>query len=170
MEENEINPLDEPQGQFAQQVTDAFIYFFYQLVYLLFICPYGFWERSAIRLSDMRRSNAFSVWSSDSRWPFLSFLKKIIFDFCFDGTIFISYFAGALIGVVSFFWLLADGVYFSGAFLTFILILIWSYYYPVYVSWIRDLCYLCLLPIRKFINWLDKPAQQLTLDINDKRK
>lgn len=123
--------------------------------------------RATERLSSLRGTNTFAVVGETSPWPFLTFLKRILFDFFFDGTIFISYFVGALLAVIFFFWYGVFGSHGYHTFAPFVVTIIGFYYYPMYVSWLRDLCYLAILPIRKLLNWLQKPAQQLTIDMTE---
>ena len=76
--------------------------------------------------------------------------------------IFITYFLGVLAAFIV--WIA------SKEFWVFFLILCASYYAPIYMSWIRDLCVLALLPFQKFLSWLSKPAQQLDVDFHNKTK
>lgn len=143
-------------------IGSALAYFFTMLAFILFVCPFSFWKGAALRLHNACKNKALKSFVHTSRWPFFSFLKKIFFEFVIDGMIFISYFIGVIFAFVELF----TEKY--APFESFILILIGTYYFPLYVSWIRDLCVLILLPFQKFLSWVSKPAQQIDVDFHNR--
>lgn len=149
----------DPTPQFGTALGSAFAYFFSMLAFLLFICPFAFWKGATLRLYKECKNKSLKNFIQSSRWPFLSFCKKVFFEFFIDGTIFISYFIGALIAI---YCLFDSG---AGAFLA---ILVGTYYSPLFLSWIRDICVLLILPFQKFLSWVSKPAQQIDVDFHNR--
>lgn len=144
---------------FGNIIVSALVHFLHMLAFVLFICPFSFWKGATIRLYRERQSKHLTSFTSNSRWPFLSFIKILFFGFLIDGSIFFSYILGILVAFV----VLFNG----GGFIGFIGALIIFYYAPVGLSLFRDLCTLFILQFQKFLSWLSKPAQQLDLDIHN---
>lgn len=153
--------MEQNSASFGSTVVKALLHFLYMIVYVLFLCPFGFWKVAAQRLAIAKENKAIDVDKIKSRWPYFSFCKRILFDFVFDGFIFMSYF----IGVLSAFYVL-----FESNFESFIITLIGFYYMPFIISMFRDLTTWALLPIQKFLSWCAKPAQQLDLDVHNHDK
>lgn len=144
-----------------ENLGTAVLHVLYQLfVYFLFIVPFDLWKKAVLRLADQKEKDTLSIKNITSLWPFFSFLKAFLLEFLFDGLILLSY----LIGV-----LLAVAILINGGDLSMIIAqIILGYYLPVIFTIYRDLFQLCLLPIRKFIDWAKKPAQYMDLDIKNK--
>lgn len=169
MEEKNLNDQlgIEPKNDLRSEnlgsaIGSALAYFFSMLAFILFVCPFSFWKGAVYRLQRECRNKSLKTFVHTSRWPFLSFLKKIFFEFLIDGMIFISYFLGVIIAIIALF--AADGA----RFLTFLIVLVATYYSPLIFSWCRDIMVLCLLPFQKFLSWVSKPAQQIDVDFHNK--
>ena len=143
-------------------IGSALAYFFSMLAFILFICPFSFWKGATLRLAKECQNKSLKTFVHTSPWPFFSFIKKVIFEFFFDGLIFITYFFGVIGAFVT--WIA------SKEFAVFCLILGSAYYAPLVLSWLRDLCVLALLPFQKFLSWVSKPSQQLDIDFHTKTK
>ncbi len=156
-------------GDFGKTIVSAVAYFFSMLCFLLFVCPFSSWKGATIRLARACREKSLKTFVHTSRWPFFSFLKKIFFEFLIDGMIFISYFIGTLAAVILFIITWTVGGFVAGL-LVFLDTLISTYYSPLTLSWVRDLCTLLLLPFQKFLSWVAKPAQQLDVDFHNHAK
>lgn len=147
---------------FGKMVGSALAYFFAMLAFILFVCPFSFWKSATMRLYRECKRKTLMNFTGTSRWPFLTFLKKIFFEFLIDGIMFISYFVGVIIVFV----ILIKG----GGFIGFLGALIVTYYSPLGLSLIRDVVLLLLLPLRKFLSWVSKPAQQIDVDFRNHTK
>ena len=154
---------------FGKTIVSALVYFFSMLGFILFVCPFSFWKGATFRLAKACREKSLKTFVHTSRWPFFSFIKKIFFEFFIDGMIFISYFVGVLVALIAFVMTCKD-VNFSSAIGAFLVTLIVTYYFPLGLSWFRDLCVLILLPFQKFLSWVAKPAQQLDVDFHNHTK
>lgn len=150
----------EDQKSFKDHLVNSLIHFLYNFfVYFLFILPFDLWKKATIRLSNQREKGALNISKISSLWPFLAFLKAFLLEFLFDGLIFIGYFIGAIFSI---FTLIQTG------FMGFASILVGTYYSPIFLSLLRDLMQLLILPFRKFLSWASKPSQYLDLRINNK--
>lgn len=154
------------EPQLGQAIGSAVAYFFSMLAFILFVCPFAFWKGATLRLYKACKSRSLHNFVQSSRWPYLTFLKKVFFEFIIDGTMFISYFVGALIALYTFFTTISDyGL--AIAFSSFLLTLIGTYYFPMLIALIRDFFVLLLLPFQKFLSWVSKPAQQIDVDFHN---
>lgn len=144
------------QNDFPHQLLNALIHFLYQFVNFLFVLPYHLWQKAVIRLDYQFCNKTLNVGKIDSPWPFFSWLKRFILEFLLDGLIFIWW----LVALIFFF------VDICGSGMSF-----WDYLsvlYLLYVSGpfvlslLRDFIVTCiLLPFRKFLSWVRKPAQYM---------
>lgn len=146
----------------GQTIMKAFFYFA-NLLAFLFTCPWAFWLKATRRLSKLHEAHSISAFiGNESPWPFFSFIKKILYDCVFDGVIFIGYFVGVLYSIVNMV------IYFEGGFwngiLAFFATLLVTYFAPLWISCVRDVfTVVIVLPFRKVVSWLYKPAQHLDL-------
>ena len=139
----------------------ALLHVLYNLfVYYLFVLPLHLWMNGVNRLADQKESGTLSLTKSNSPWPFLSFMKAFLLEFLFDAMIMLSYVIGPLAAI----FMLVSGAGFGG----FIMVLVSAYYFPVMFTILRDLFALMILPFRKFISWVKKPAQYMDLKIENK--
>lgn len=145
--------------EFVKKLVEALKHFGFSIVYLLFLIPLDMWKKAVINLASQKENGALSISKINSPWPFFSFMKTLLLEFLFDAFAFISYFVGIIMFLVTIF---TDG--FGAA----IIVLISAYYAPVQFMIIRDLFQLLILPLRKFISWARKPAQQLDIDLKNK--
>lgn len=149
------------ENNFSNLLKSALIHFLYNFfVYYLFVLPFDLWKKAISRLADQREKGALRMSEIKTQWPFLSFLKVFLIEFMFDGVILISYILGPILAIVL--WISSE------SFTTFIGCIVMSYYAPIFLSLLRDVFILSLLPIRKFLSWVSKPAQYLDLEIKNK--
>jgi hypothetical protein len=122
--------------------------------------PLHLWINGVNRLAEQKKSGALTLTKSNSPWPFLSFMKAFLLEFLFDAVIMLSYIIGPLIAIYA----LISGAGFSG----FLTVLISTYYYPLIMTIMRDIFAIMVLPFKKFISWVKKPAQYMDLSIENK--
>ena len=167
METNFTNiPQSNGQEQFGKQLVDALLHFLYRIVYFLFILPYGLWKNAVLRMSKQRQNNSLDVTTIKTDYPFLSWFKRFLFEFLFDGLILISW----LIGLICFIVLMVKtgGAFkYMGFWSSFWLILVslyMAYCGPVLVTILRDLTTICVvMPIRWIISFYRRPAKTYDL-------
>ncbi len=147
------------QNGFVNDLMGATIHFLYSIAYFLFIVPLDLWRNAVKRLALQRANGTMKLTKIEGLWPLLSYIKTLMFEFFFDAIIFVWYFIGAILAIVA---LAQDG------FGAFIASLIAAYYSPIMFSFFRDLAQMSLLPIRKFLSWCRKPAQQLDIDFKNR--
>lgn len=143
------------KNNFAKVVAEAFLHTLFTIIKFVFSTPYKLWAKSAESLVEQKNQNALDLRAITGFWPFITYLKRLIFDFGFDAAIFLVYPFGlvaALIETVR-----------SGQFEAFIVIVLACYFVPVGIAIVRDLCVVSLLPIRKLMDWFAKPAQWLEI-------
>ena len=126
------------------------------------------WKKSITRLVEQKQSGVYDLDSIKGLWPFLSYIKNIIIDFCFDAAILLCFPVGIIAASYSFVhdWIVMQS--FVSGFNEFITVLVASYLAPIVISLARDILQLIILPFRKFIDWVRKPAQYL--EINEKKQ
>lgn len=145
--------------EFVKKLVEALKHFGFSIVYLLFMIPFDMWKKAVLNLATQKENGALSISKINSPWPFFSFMKTLLLEFIFDAFAFVSYIIGILMFFVTIF---AEG--FGEA----MLVLIGAYFAPVGFMIVRDLFQLLILPIRKYISWARKPAQQLDIDLKNK--
>lgn len=139
----------------------ALLHVLYNLfVYYLFVMPLHLWMNGVNRLAAQKEGGALTLTKIQSSWPFLSFMKAFLLEFLFDAFIMLSYIVGPLIAIYA---VISDGEM-DG----FPQIIIMSYYAPLYITIFRDVFALAVLPFKKFISWVKKPAQHMDLTIENK--
>lgn len=149
------------QKKLTEQIVSALLHFLYNFfIYFIFIVPFDLWRKATIRLANQKENGGLNISKITSLWPFLSFLKSFLLDFLIDGIIFILYVLGIIIGIVM--WVQ------SGEFMSFVGAIVGVYFSPIGLSLLRDLLQLLVLPFRKFLNWVYKPAQYMDLEIKNK--
>lgn len=159
METNFTTPENNGNESFSQQIGDAFIHLLYRLVYFLFILPFGLWKNAVIRMSKQRRSGALDVTTIHTEWPFLSWLKRFIFEFLFDALTIISWIIGLIVVII-----VATDAYYFNFFAHFLLPLYAVYLFPFYFSIVRDCTTIfVVLPIRWMISFFRRPAKTYDL-------
>ena len=149
------------EDQFSAKFITAFKHFLYSFfIYFIFIIPFELWKKATLRLAAQKDEGVLNISKINSRWPFLSFLKTFTLDFLFDGIIFIAYIAGFIFAVTI--WII-DGVFSSFSY-TMVLV----YFSPIAFSLTRDIIQIAILPFKKFMSWVSKPAQFMDLEIKNK--
>jgi len=142
------------EKSFINQLADAALHFLYRIVYFLFIMPFDLWRKAVARLSKQRQEKSLDITKIETQWPFLSFIKRFTLDFLIDGLIFIVPLIMIIILIVG-----CMGDFFMG-----ILSFIGSYFaLPLGFSLMRDFLTLSIMPFRKFLSWVSKPAQYVDI-------
>ena len=156
----------------------------YSLVSILsfvFVTPLKLWLKAADRIHTQKESGSLNITNIKSDWPVLSYLKRFTLDFCFDAIALLAYPLGLILAI----WAGIDSgllaaeinewsdvgskISVLGSFAEeFLICLLLAYFTPLVCYILHDLFVVLLLPIRKFIDWAKKPAQQMDLDINNK--
>ena len=149
------------EKKLTDQIISASIHFAYNFfIYFLLIVPFDLWKKATIRLANQKENGTLNIGKSTSTWPFLSFMKAFILEFLIDGIIFISYPLGFILAIkVGIDIKSAEAIF--GA-------LVFAYYYPVILSLFRDFMQLSILPFKKFLSWVSKPAQYMDIEIKNK--
>ncbi|MCQ2607997.1 MAG: hypothetical protein MJ197_04855 [Bacteroidales bacterium] len=140
-------------------ITEALGHFLYTIFNLIIIAPFTLWKKAGYRLIEQKKNDYLKLSKIEGSYSFLVFLKRLFFEFLLDAICFISYFVGICVSVYA---LVTD------CFLSCLGVLLVSYYIPVLLTVKRDILQLLLLPVRKLINWLTKPAQYIDLEIKNK--
>ena len=142
MEENLQNattPKPEKNNEFVKQLLDALIHLGLRLFQVFILLPLDFWKNAVVRMSKQKNEGALNI-TTQSDFPFLSWIKRFVFEFVIDALTFIA-------------WPL------------FFFTLYMVYFMPVILSIVRDLLNLVIvLPIRWILSFLRRPAK--TYDLN----
>jgi hypothetical protein len=142
--------------EFKDDIKNALKHFlYYYFVYLLFLVPFALWSKATIRLSKQSKEGSLNIADIDSKWPFLSFLKRFLFEFLIDGAMFMSYILAPVLAI----YIWGD----TGDFIDFIGVIIVSYCAPLYFTILRDILQILILPFQKYIDWANKPAQHMDI-------
>lgn len=168
MEENLQNattPKPEKNNEFVKQLLDALIHLGLRLFQVFIILPLDFWKNAVVRMSKQRSEGALNV-TTQSDFPFLSWIKRFIFEFVIDALTFIAwplFFFTSLEDIINCFKLMKHSFVDGLIGLTLLLYII--YFMPVILSIVRDLLNLVIvLPIRWILSFLRRPAK--TFDLN----
>jgi hypothetical protein len=157
------------QKPFKDHFLNSLFYFFYIFFfYFLILLPLDLWKKATIRLSGQKDSKNLSISQITGLWPFISFLKRFFLEFLIDGAIFISYVLGPIMIIAWFIYTLSCEYCGEFDYLQLLIRIAAVYFSPILLSIIRDLFQLSILPFRKFINWVSKPAQFMDLEIKNK--
>lgn len=153
---------------FFENLTTALAHIFFSIVYILFIVPFDLYAKAAERLAEQRNTESLNIASSKSSWPFFTFLKRVTFDFYFDFATILSWIIAIIVGIILFIAGFKSPYRpFEAAMTGLVVSLIVGYYAPIYFAIARDATLLFfLMPIRKFISWLNKPAQHVDLTMD----
>lgn len=150
--------MEENQISFGKQILNALIHFLYTFINFLFVLPYDLWKKAVVRLDSQYRNKTLHAATITSQWPFFSWMKRFVLEFLIDGLIFIW----PLIAIIA--PIIANSEL-DGGFLGFIIMLYALYFGgPFALSLLRDNIIVTLvLPFRKFLSWMSKPAQYLDI-------
>lgn len=149
------------EKQFLNELVNSILHCLLSILKFLFVLPFEIWTKSVLKMSEQRKNQTLSMSHINSLWPFLSYIKRFVFDFLFDALIVLSYVLAVFVALYS--WI--D----SGEFIAFFITLITVYFVPLQIAITRDILQLVLIPIRKFLSWGSKPAQFMNLEVkNDK--
>ena len=151
-----------PQN-FLKQLLDATMQVLLALLKIVLL-PFNLWVKSIGALAEQRANGSLDLNKITGPWPFLTFCKRLIIDVLLDMISFLAYPIGVLVSFGVFVVILVDDLDVIEATGAFIVVLFCAYITPVYMALWNNILKLMLLPVRKLIDWLKKPAQQL--DIN----
>lgn len=167
MEENLQNaatPKPEKNNEFTKQLLDALIHFGLRLFQVLILLPIDFWKNAVVRLSKQKNEGSLNV-TTKSDLPFLSWLKRFVFEFVIDALTFIAwplFLICSMSDIIDCFKFMQHD--FFGAFIELIIALYIIYFSPVLLSILRDLLNLCvIMPIRWLLSFLRRPAKTFDL-------
>ena len=167
MEESTFNsqvPQPENNEDFTKQLVDAIIHLLYRFAYFLFILPFGLWKNAIIRLSKQKREHALDVTAVKTEYPFLSWLKRFIFDFVIDGLTAIAWLIGFIVFIIGICQGELKGLGFWDVLTAILMTLYCIYWAPVALAIIRDLLTLfVVMPIRWLISFFRRPAKTYDL-------
>lgn len=160
-------------NNFGQLLVDALLYVLSGIGKILLL-PYTLWTRAIARLAENRESGYLCMNNITSKWPYLSFCKRLVIDFSFDAISFLSYPLGVIIAIA---FLLSDlaeyvpmGYEVNSIFGEFVYNLLIIYNIPAYMALMHDTFELLLLPVRKMIDFFKKPAQQINVDYKERQE
>ncbi len=126
------------------------------IVKFIFTLPFLLWKKSTLNLSILKDKGSLELSQSNSKWPFLIWLKVFFFDFYFDALVFLTYIVVAPLMIII--------EISEGTDPTSLQTLLGLYFSPIGIVLCRDVLQLSLLPFRKYIDWAKKPAQHLEID------
>lgn len=156
---NEQVTKPENKSEFGKQLLDAVIHLLYRFAYFLFILPFGLWKKAVIRMSEQKQNSALDVTAIKTEYPFLSWLKRFVFDFLIDGLTVIAW----LLFVIVFFVENGRSLKYMG-FFDVVLSLYVIYWSPVLLAIMRDMLTIFLIyPIRWLISFFRRPAKTYDL-------
>lgn len=166
----------ESKTPFKNVVLDALLQILNAIIYILRL-PFDLWFKALTRLSEQKKDGVLKMNGITGPWPFISFAKRFCFEFLIDAITVLSYPLMTLKAIYHFFDNLITPIsndffsfeVFKIAILEFIASLIAIYLFPFVMAAIRDFLQMfIILPIRKLLSWLRKPAQQLDIDLKNK--
>lgn len=140
---------------FAIFVLQVLFHCVITILKLLLYFPLKVWFLSAKKLFEQNDKKRIECVKTDDMWPFLTFLKRYIFDFLFDAAIFLSYFIGIVVCIVI--------ISYDEEFFYVLIAFIVTYYMPYMILLLRDILNIMLIPFYKFVNWGSKPAQYIEI-------
>ena len=151
-----------PQN-FLKQLLDATMQVLLALLKIILL-PFNLWVKSIGNLAEQREKGLLDLNKITGPWPFFTFCKRLFIDVILDVISFLAYPIGVLASLIVFIVVFVDDFDIIEATGAFIVVLFCAYITPVYMALWNNLLKLMLLPFRKLVDWLKKPAQQL--DIN----
>ena len=159
--DNTTNPIDDLKSEeLKKNIGTVFKYVLYNLIIYLLKLPYVLFKKATDRLVNQSAKGALSIEQSNSKWPFLSWLKIYILDFGFDASTFLTYVLGFPLIALSFILNVFDGDTSFGDDLSMMLgLAVVVYFTPLMITLFRDVFQILILPFRKYIDWAKKPAQ-----------
>ena len=157
----ESNPLKDIQSdEMKQDIATVLKFVLFNLILYIFKLPYALFKKSISRLFLLNSKGALNIAKTDSKWPFLSWLKTYIIDFGFDAYTFLAYVLGyPLLILGSLYGFIFQGLDFSDMLETLLYGAFGLYFIPLGVAIAKDVMQLLILPFRKYIDWANKPAQ-----------
>jgi hypothetical protein len=157
---------------FSQQILDATKQVLLALLKIILL-PFNLWVKAIGNLAEQKERGTLDLNKITGLWPFFTFCKRLFLDVILDVIAFLAYPIGAIVALFSFVYtfigdyadMMSLGNLITYALANFILILFIVYVIPVVTVILNNYIQLCfLLPLRKLIDWLQKPAQHLNVD------
>lgn len=160
-------------GNFSQNLPKAFANGFMTFINWIFVAPFKLYAKVVDRLADQQNSDYLNISKIDSPYPIFTYIDRMFTKFFFDFTTLLSYPIGALISVIAFGYTIyghyqIDELFrpefsttLKAALGLMIGILIITYYMPIFFQFMRDFVQFSLMPFKKFLSWLKKPAQYM---------
>lgn len=159
---------------FKQDLIAAAKHCFKVFIYWFFISPFDLYVKVTKRLVEQQNNDFLRISKINSPFPIFVFFERFLTKFIFDFLSFMAYPVGILVGI----FLFCGRIYayfgmeeqyremmggFSGSLeqgvIAFVLALICAYYIPILFQLTRDLIQFSLLPFKKLLSYLKKPAQ-----------
>lgn len=114
------------------------------------------------RLISTEEDSSLSLQQNSTALPMLSHIKRVVLDFLLDALSVLSW-------PLLLLWSIINLIKYKFSVPLDILLywLLIIYMCPVILALIRDLIQIIVLPIKKFIDWAKKPAQQLHVDVKN---
>lgn len=137
----------------------------------ILLLPFNLWVKAISNLAEQKDKGSLDINKISGLWPFFTFCKRFVIDFLLDTIAFLAYPIGIFSAFVGFvvtcieaspYWGFGETV--GNALLAFLGIILNAYLAPVLTAFAHNILQFLLLPLRKLIDWLKKPAQHL--DIN----
>lgn len=128
----------------------------------IILIPYNLYCKIMKRLISTEGDSSLSLQQNSTAWPMLSHIKRVVLDFLLDALSVLSW-------PLLLLWTIINLIRFKFS-LPLDVLLYWLliiYMCPVIIALIRDLIQIIVLPIKKFIDWAKKPAQQLHVDVKN---
>lgn len=127
--------------------------------------PFDLWRNAVIRLAKQKGEKSLNLLEINTEWPFLTYIKRMFFDFILDALILLipAWILGSWIyNIVD----LSNRMTFELFVMCFLSYVVAQYILlPMILTFVRDVVLVyVILPFRKLISWLRKPAQYV--DIN----
>ena len=160
------NPIDDFKSEEMKSAVSTVLKFvLYNLILYMLKLPYVLFKKATSRLVKQSEKGSLSIEQSNSEWPLLSFLKTYLLEFCLDASTFLSYVVGyPLIALFFILNLFESGYSFGDNISMTLAAAVGLYFAPLMIALQRDVFQILMLPFRKFIDWVKKPAQHM--DIN----
>jgi len=156
---------DFKDDEMKKDIATVFKFVLYNLIIYILKLPYALFKKSINSLALLSKKGSLRIAETDSKWPFLSWLKIYLLDFSLDAATFLAYIVGYPLIILSFILSVIDGYGSFGDKLGVSFLAALSLYFaPMIIAIIRDLMQILILPFRKYIDWAKKPAQHMEID------
>ena len=151
--------------EFLKDFLMGLVHSLYRIIHFIFILPFSIWKKSVSKLAEQKKHDFLKLDTINAPWPFLTYLKRYMFDFLFDALILLTYVLAPIVALILFIVYLVNEAPFLVAFSALLSTLIAAYFAPLSIAFTRDIFQLLLIPFRKFVSWGSKPAQYMDFNI-----